>query len=202
MTLRVLALRGAALLAFLLLFHLAVVQDRPLFVAAACFVAAGLQWVGQWRGRNSGVYGWVYAIGGVVAALSHNVSDLVALAPALGYLLTMTVFGRTLTRGSEPLITTYCRLAFGYVPDECVSYTRWLTVLWTCLLGSFALGNIAIVLLAVSKTWLLAWTIISVVVMVTVFLGEHVLRRILYPNLPPSSLLGTGRVMLRAHFGG
>src|SRR5690349_18882778 len=116
MAFRVFASRGAALLAFLFLFHLAVAQDRPLFVAAACFAAAGLQWIGRWRGRNSSVYGWVYAIGGVVAALTSNVSDLVALAPALGYLLAMTVFGRTLMPGVEPLITTYCRLAFGYVP--------------------------------------------------------------------------------------
>ena len=201
MALRTIALRSAAILAFLLLFHLAVTQDNPLFVAAACFVAAGLHWIGQWRGGHSGVYGWVYAVGGVVAALSHDVADLVALAPALGYLLAMTVFGRTLMRGAEPLITTYCRLAFGYVPAECVAYTRWLTILWAGLLGTFALANIAMVLAAPAKPWFVTWTVVTVAAMVAVFLGEHVLRRILHPNLPSSSLLLTGRVMLRAHFG-
>lgn len=201
MVLRTIALRVAAILAFLLSFHLAVVNDRPLFVVVACFVAAGVYWIRQWRGGTGGVYGWVYAVGGVVAALSPDVTDLVALAPTLGYLLAMTVFGRTLVYGAEPLITTYCRIAYGYIPDECVAYTRWLTILWTALLGSFALANIAMVLLAPAKPWLLAWTVASMVVMTVVFLGEHVLRRILYPKLPPSSPLLTGRVMLRAHFG-
>jgi uncharacterized membrane protein len=199
---RTVALRCAALLAFLFLFHLAVVKDRPLFVAAACFVAAVLQWIEQWQDGKSGVYGWIYAVAGVVAALSNNVADLVALAPALGYLMAMIVFARTLMQGKEPLITMYCRLAFGYMPAECVAYTRWLTILWTFLLGGFALTNIAIVLLAQAKTWLVSWTVISIAVMAAVFVGEHVLRRMLYPNLPPSSLLRTGRVMLRAHFGG
>jgi hypothetical protein len=202
MALRTIALRSSAILAFLFLFHLAVVQDRPLFVAAACFVAAGLNWIGQWRGNNSGAYGWVYAIGGGVAALSHNVADLVALAPALGYLLTMTVFGRTLRPGAEPLITTYSRLAYGSIPPECVSYTRWLTLLWACLMGSFALANIALVLLAAPKSWVLAWTVVSVALMLGLFLGEHALRRIIHPSLPPASLRQTGQVMLRAHFGG
>jgi uncharacterized membrane protein len=199
---RSVALRCAAVLAFLLLFHIAVVKDRPLFVALACFAAAVLYWIGQWRGGNSGVYGWVYAVAGVVAGLSNNVADLAALAPALGYLMAMIVFARTLMPGKEPLITMYCRLAFGYMPDECVAYTRRLTVLWTFLLGGFALANIAMVLLAQVNTWLVAWSAVSIATMAAVFVGEHVLRRILYPHLPPSSLLRTGRVMLRAHFGG
>src|SRR4051812_21461307 len=172
MVLRPIVVRLIAILAFLLVLHVAVVSDRPLFVAATCFVAAGLYWIRKWRGGTGGVYGWIYAAGGVVAALSHNVADLVALAPALGYLLAMTVFGRTLIHGAEPLITTYCRLAFGYIPAECVAYTRWLTVLWTGLLGSFALTNIALVLLAPAKPWLLTCTIAGIVVMTATFLGE------------------------------
>ena len=59
-----------------------------------------------------------------------------------------------------------------------------------------------LVLLAAPKSWVLAWTVVNVAMMVGLFLGEHAVRRILHPGLPPASLRQTGQVMLRAHFGG
>jgi uncharacterized membrane protein len=124
-------------------------------------------------------------------------ADVMAWGAAFGYFLVMMTFARTLGRGREPLITSYCRLDFGSVPDECLTYTRRLTQLWAVLMGALVVETVAIQLSGRASTWLGPAGVVNLCLLVVVFVGEHWLRGVIYPHLPKASLLRTGQIMLR-----
>ena len=132
----------------------------------------------------------------VTASLRGWGADLMAWIAAAGFLLVAWTFAKTLRRGAEPLITSYCRLDYGVVPAECLGYTRRLTQLWALLMSALAIEAVAIQLSGHATTWLGPAGTINLAVLVAVFLGEHWLRRLLHPDLPASPLR-TGRIMLR-----
>lgn len=191
--------RCAGVVLFIVLCHLAVALDRPLFITAACLMLAAPRLFGHDRDSGYG-YAVLYMLSGLTAALSVHVADLAALLPALGYLLAMVTFGRTLQRGREPLLATYCRLQYGRVPDECRGYTRGWTLVWTVLLGMLALESV-LLQLAGWGAWLGVASGVNIGVMLVVFFGENGLRRVRYPHLPLASPFATGRIILRAHLG-
>ena len=133
----------------------------------------------------------------VAAAVAGWGADLMAWVTAVGYFLVAMTFARSLRRGREPLITSFCRLRFGSVPDEAVIYTRRLTQIWAILMSSLVLETVAIELSGHARAWLGPAGVINFCLLVVVFAGEHWLRRILHPHLPKASLLRTGQVMLR-----
>jgi uncharacterized membrane protein len=87
------------------------------------------------------------------------------------------------------------------VPDECRAYTRRLTALWAALMAGFALETVAIRLSGDSRAWLAPANMVNLCLMVGIFMGEHWLRRIVFPHLPKPSPLRTGQIMLRSVFG-
>jgi uncharacterized membrane protein len=89
-------------------------------------------------------------------------------------------FGLTLRPGRTPLITRYARCDRMGLPAECEGYTRRLTAAWAGLLAGFtALHGLAVLDL---------WSTASVVrwqgfAFTGFFLGEHVLRSLMMPQL-------------------
>lgn len=142
------------------------------------------------------------AIGGLLfglAALAWHTGQgtrLVAFMPAVGYALVAHGFARTLRAGREPMIATFCRLDFGRVPAECVTYTRRLTAVWAIVMAALALEAATLALLAPS--WIGLATLGNAVVMIGLFGGEHAVRLARFPHLPLSSPWRTGRIMLQA----
>jgi uncharacterized membrane protein len=147
--------------------------------------------------RVLGVLAFLGAV--TAAARSGWGADLVAWGTALGYFLAMMTFARTLGRGREPLIASCCRLDVGRVPDECLTYTRRLTQTWAVLMGALCLETVAIQVSGHARAWLGPAGMVNFCLVVVVFMGEHWLRRILYPQLP-NSPLRTGQIVLRWFF--
>jgi uncharacterized membrane protein len=89
-------------------------------------------------------------------------------------------FALTLRPGRVPLITRYARCDRMGLPAECEGYTRRLTLAWAVLLGGFVLLHA----LAMGDLWATApvarWQGIAFALF---FLGEHVLRSLLMPQL-------------------
>ena len=134
----------------------------------------------------------------VVAARAGWGADVTAWLATLGYGVVMVTFARTLLPGREPLIATYCRIDAGRVPDECLAYTRGLTALWAVLTGALAVESAAIQLSGHAGAWLAPVGMVNLALMVGLFVGEHWLRGILFPQLPKPSLRRTGQAMLRS----
>src|SRR3712207_3478000 len=120
------------------------------------------------------------AIHGVIAADATRgfVPVLAFVSGAVHTAINLTllrIFGRTLKRGREPLITGFARRVHGTVPSQIGAYTRHATVAW-CVFFAAQLV-ISAVLLGVSlEYWsafsnILAWPLV-----ITMFGAEYVYR--------------------------
>ncbi|TCH98018.1 hypothetical protein EJV46_12465 [Roseococcus sp. SYP-B2431] len=103
-----------------------------------------------------------------------------ALAAILVNLVVGLRFALTLRPGDVPLITRYARCDRMGLPAECEGYTRRLTAAWALLVAGFALLH--------GLTLLDAWPMAAVaraqgIAFVLFFLGEHVLRSLVMPQL-------------------
>jgi len=92
-------------------------------------------------------------------------------------------FAVTLRPGAVPLITRFARIEHGRLTATGERYTRALTLGWTLLLSGFALLSMA------SAAGLLAWrslAMLETALLLLSFLGEHVLRGRILPELGPA----------------
>ncbi|MDB5368465.1 MAG: hypothetical protein JWP20_23 [Roseomonas sp.] len=126
---------------------------------------------------------------------------LARLLPVLGDLMLAVHFGATLRRGREPLITRYTRYDPGTLLAECAGYTRRLTLLWTCLFLALAPVHTALLLgLPPVGTPVDSLTILGITggLMLVLFLGEHVIRTLRFPQFGPATPARTLRAILSA----
>jgi uncharacterized membrane protein len=142
--------------------------------------------------------GVLLLLAALAAWLSGATTALAAGLPAVGYFLVMLTFARTLRPGREPLITRYCRIDIGRLPDRIRGYTRRLTLLWAILMGTLTLEAAALPLLG-HTNWLGIACGLNGGLMIAIFLGEHWVRRRVFadPSVPVSPLR-TGRIMLQS----
>ena len=162
--------------------------------AAAAALAAGL--IGAMASPASGFAGIsvaaVLAAGGGLAWAwgAGGTQALLAALPLAGNLALAWHFGSTLGPGREPLITRYTRADFGHVPGVLVGYTRRLTLAWTVFFLAFSAAN-ALTLAGLGPP---AGPIAAanLALSAVFFLGEHVVRAMLFPGLGP---VGPGRTL-------
>jgi hypothetical protein len=84
-------------------------------------------------------------------------------------------FARTLRPGQEPLIARYIRFDDRRDPAECAGYARGLTLFWAVVLALFAVVEVAAPLAGIDPG---LWPEAAMLVL---FLGEHVVRSLLFP---------------------
>jgi len=127
---------------------------------------------------------------------------LAGLLPPAGDLLLCAHFGATLRPGREPLITRYTRHDFGRLPPECAGYTRALTLLWASLFAVLAPLH-AVLLLGLPPLGapLDSGTVLggTAAFMLVLFLGEHVIRTLRFPQFGLATPARTLRAILSAH---
>jgi uncharacterized membrane protein len=122
-------------------------------------------------------------------------ATLLAALPLAGNLLLAWHFGATLRAGHEPLITRYTRAEQGRLPPELAGYTRRLTWLWTLFFLAFAVVNLLTLVGAGPAPGPVAMA--NIVLSALFFLGEHPVRRALFPGLGPATPLSTLRAIWR-----
>jgi len=123
-------------------------------------------------------------------------TTLLAAMPLAGNLLLAWHFGATLRPGHEPLITRYTRAEQGRLPPELAGYTRRLTWLWTIFFVAFAGVNLLTLAGVGPAAGVSAAANIGLSALF--FLGEHPVRRVLFPGLGPATPLSTLRAIWRA----
>jgi uncharacterized membrane protein len=123
------------------------------------------------------------------------------LLPVAGDLLLAAHFGGTLVRGREPLISRYTRYDPGVSLAECAGYTRGLTWLW-CLLFLALAPLHAAALLGVAPfgdAWSAPVALGATgALMLVLFLGEHVIRTLRFPQFGMATPARTLRAVLAA----
>ncbi len=147
-------------------------------------------------GRIAGVAVLAGAATALLISRPGAAATLLAALPLAGNLLLAWHFGATLRTGQEPLITRYTRAEQGRLPPELVGYTRRLTWLWTLFFLAFAAVNLLTLAGAGPAPGLSGAA--NIVLSALFFLGEHPVRRALFPGLGPATPLSTLRAIWRA----
>jgi uncharacterized membrane protein len=118
---------------------------------------------------------------------------------AAAYLFLLWLFGRTLRRGHEALITAVARRIHGGLEPEIESYTRRVTLAW-CLFFVAQLAASALLLAFASlDRWSFFVNVLNVPLLTVMFGGEYLYRVFRYPGHPRATLKSTLRAF--AHHG-
>lgn len=136
-------------------------------------------------------YSWlVHAL--IVNADSVNVRTTLALVNGVPHaainLTLLWMFGRTLARGREPLITGFARQVHGALPPELEAYTRNVTAAWCAFFAAEIAVSAVLLLVAPLSTWSLFVNTLTAPLVAAMFVGEYVLRRLRFPDHEHASI--------------
>ena len=113
----------------------------------------------------------------------------VLLPPVLIDLALCWLFGRTLRRGAEPLVTSFARHAHGgSLPPDIPGYTRRVTLAWTLLFAVMAAAAAWLAAFGPLRAWTLFVYAGSPALVAALFLGEFAWRRVRFRHHPRQHL--------------
>ncbi len=119
-------------------------------------------------------------------------SSFVALPSLLLWLSMAGVFAFTLRPGQQPLIARIAQASYPHdMTPAFERYLRRLTAIWALFFLLLAVTNVLLALYAPFSWWSLFTNILSWVAMVSMFVGEYAVRRLLFPQLPAHTPLQT-----------
>jgi len=114
------------------------------------------------------------------------------------YLFLLWMFGRTLLRGNESLITRVARRVHGGVlTPEIEAYTRRVTQLWCCFFAAQILVSGLLFALAPLEIWSLFVGVLHFPLVVLLFCGEYLYRLMRYPDHPRTSIANALRAFAK-----
>lgn len=123
-----------------------------------------------------------------VASGDARAAALGIALPVAANLALCTLFGVTLRRGREPLISRFARLVRGEeLPAELRAYARRLTVAWTVFFALMACISLALALWASLAAWTFFTSVVNYLLVVLFFVGEYAYRRLRYHRYPHAS---------------
>jgi uncharacterized membrane protein len=130
-------------------------------------------------------------------ALKLNFPSLFFVEHAGGQLVLACLFGRTLARGREPLVTQFARAFHGDLSDEVNAYTRSVTVAWTIFFSTLFAVSCALYLAGMLEAWSLLANIVGPVLVGAMFVVEYLVRNRVLPDLERTGLLSGVRAFSR-----
>lgn len=188
----------AAFIAYPILLHVFVLKEevamsRLLFVFAPLLAVAAwvtFRMVGKawWPLLGLGFAGAVYYI----ATGDHGRIGLLAvngLSHATLNLFLLWLFGRTLLRGCEPLISQISRRINGELKPEVVEYTRHVTIAWCAYFTLQVAISLALYLLAPLSAWSFFINVLNLPLLILMFVAEKTYRTARFPSHPKTSIL-------------
>jgi len=136
---------------------------------------------------------FLLAAGASIYLIEHETR--LGLAAAYGiphiaiYLSLLWLFGRTLARGREPLITGFARRVHGTLPPEMETYTRRLTRAWCVFFLMQAATSAALLTWATLDTWSLFVNVLNLPLVVLMFALEYLYRVTRHREFPHASIM-------------
>lgn len=124
-----------------------------------------------------GEYGRVGLV--AVNGLSHATLNLFLL----------WLFGRTLMRGREPLITQISRHINGQLKPEIIAYTKMVTVAWCTFFSLQVLVSLTLYIFAPIATWSLFINVLDMPLLILMFTVERIYQRMHFPNHSRTSIV-------------
>jgi uncharacterized membrane protein len=138
------------------------------------------------------------AVLALVALNDSGVRLALVVPPFLGYMATSLFFAHSLLPGEMPIITRMCHVGRETMPEGLAEYSRLLTWGWAILPAMLAVGAVLLLVFVGIEPWSWMTNVVSPLVLIAYFVGEHIFRGIRYPQFGRPSLLHTFGVMFHA----
>lgn len=103
-------------------------------------------------------------------------------------LLLAWLFGRTLVRGREALITGFARRVHGAIPAYIESYTRRVTAAWCVFFAAQVLASAILLATRSLESWSLFVNVLGAPLVVLMFAAEYLYRIARFRNYPHVSI--------------
>ena len=104
-------------------------------------------------------------------------------------LFLLWLFGRTLLRGQESLISQISRLIHGELQPDTAIYTRQVTVAWCTFFALQVVISLSLYVFAPTAAWSLFINVLNLPLLILMFLVEHAYRKVRIPSHPRTSIL-------------
>ena len=104
-------------------------------------------------------------------------------------LFLLWLFGRTLTRGNEPLISQISRHINGKLDPEVADYTRHVTIAWCIFFALQVVVSLLLYLYAPVAAWSFFINVLNLPLLIAMFVGEKAYRTVRFPDHPKTSIL-------------
>lgn len=104
-------------------------------------------------------------------------------------LFLLWLFGRTLLRGGDPLVSQMARHINGKLKPEMAIYTRQVTVAWCLYFGLQVIISLLLYLFAPIAAWSFFINVLNLPLLVLMFVAEYVYRTVSFPLHPRTSIL-------------
>lgn len=104
-------------------------------------------------------------------------------------LLMLWLFGRTLLRGREPLITGFARRFHGTIPPYIEAYTRRVTIAWCVFFIAQVVISASLWMFASLHAWSLFVNLLSLPLIVLMFIAEYAYRVMRFRSYPHASIV-------------
>ncbi|HVJ54226.1 MAG TPA: hypothetical protein VM689_17300 [Aliidongia sp.] len=121
----------------------------------------------------------------------HRRSGLIlasAVPHALVYLGLLAIFGASLLRGREPVVTYLARRIHGSITPSTIRYTRQVTVAWCVFFFLQISGSAILILFAPVAWWSMFVNILNAPLLVLMFAVERLIRPLLLVDAPHESV--------------
>lgn len=123
---------------------------------------------------------------------SHGRIGLLAvngLSNATLNLFLLWLFGRTLLRGREPLVSQISRRINGELKPDVVDYTRYVTIAWCIFFALQVIISLLLYAFAPIAAWSFFINVLNLPLLILMFVGEKAYRTARFPNHPKTSIL-------------
>ena len=180
-----------------LLAHLAVMQPQTgpmrLVLAIIPLVALAI-----WAARRPNKYFW-FLTGLAIASGIYillvparvNIAAVYGIPHAAINLFLFWLFGRTLLRGQEALITRVARRVHGALPQQLEIYTRQVTIAWCIFFAAQIIISILLFIFAPIATWSFYINFLDLPLVALMFLAEYAYRITCYRSHPHTPIWKT-----------
>jgi uncharacterized membrane protein len=128
---------------------------------------------------------WLVVVVAAASAFFLGLPDaqwLLYLPPIAINVVLSWLFGRTLMRGRTPLIARFALMEQGTLTEELAVYTRRLTWIWALLFAGAAATSLFLALSGSRDAWSIFTNLANYLLVVALFLGELVYRRLRFRN--------------------
>lgn len=189
---KVLILLGIVVHQLLVHVSFASASTDPLRIALLVAPLVAIAGLIMWRADRRILWASILVAGAGAIFLAHGaglgLAALYGVPHAAGYVFLLWLFGRTLLRDREPLVTRLARQMRGALQPEMEIYTRRLTLAWCAFFAAQLAASALLLGFATPETWSFFVNVLNLPLVGLMFAADYVYRVLRYRHAPQSSI--------------